>query len=160
MDQERIVSQVQPVQPAQRNPAPGRTGDAPDLRSMLSMDEVLRRPSRPPNYAAENQALIAPAQDMAASPEAILQNLADTALTLCRAHSAGLSLLEDAGPKEQFSLARYRWTVGASRKRRNTAQLRPVRHGPGPRCSNGTLASRTGDRAFGAFGTTVTVTPP
>jgi ABC-type transporter Mla MlaB component len=60
---------------------------------MLSTDELLRRPSRPPDYAAENQALVALAQEMATSPEGILQKLADTALSLCRAHSAGLSLL-------------------------------------------------------------------
>ena len=39
---------------------------------------------------------------MAASPEGILQKLADTALTLCRAHSAGLSLLEEGDQKSNF----------------------------------------------------------
>src|SRR4051812_33426172 len=34
------------------------------------------------------------------------------------------------GPKGQFSLARYRWAVGSSHRRRNTTQLRTVRHGP------------------------------
>jgi PAS domain S-box-containing protein len=69
---------------------------------MFSTDELLRRPSRPPNYAAENQALVALAQEMATSPEGILQSLADTALSLCRAHSAGLSLLEDGDQKSNF----------------------------------------------------------
>jgi PAS domain S-box-containing protein len=69
---------------------------------MLSTDELLRRPSRPPDYAAENQALVALAQQMATSPEGILQRLADTALGLCRAHSAGLSLLEDGDQKSNF----------------------------------------------------------
>jgi PAS domain S-box-containing protein len=72
------------------------------LRSMVSTDELRRRPSRPPDYAAENQALIALTQEMATSPEGILQRLADTALTLCRAHSAGLSLLEDDDQKSNF----------------------------------------------------------
>ena len=69
---------------------------------MLTTDELRRRPSRPPDYAAENDALIALTQEMAISPEGILQTLADTALRLCRAHSAGLSLLEEADQKSFF----------------------------------------------------------
>jgi GAF domain-containing protein len=69
---------------------------------MLSTAELCRRPSRPPNYAAENEALIALARELAASPKGILQKLADTALSLCHAHSAGLSLLEDADQKSNF----------------------------------------------------------
>jgi hypothetical protein len=46
--------------------------------------------------------LLALAQTMAASPEGILQKLADITLTLCRAHSAGLSLLEDGDRKSNF----------------------------------------------------------
>jgi PAS domain S-box-containing protein len=69
---------------------------------MLSTAELRRRPSRAPDHEAENKALIALAQSMAASPEGILQKLADTALTLCRAHSAGLSLLEEGDQKSNF----------------------------------------------------------
>ncbi len=69
---------------------------------MLSTDELRRRPSRPPDHATENQALIALAREMATSPEGILQRLADTALSLCRAHSAGLSLLEDGDQRNNF----------------------------------------------------------
>jgi PAS domain S-box-containing protein len=100
------VSQVQPEQvkqsAEQRNAALGRTLDKPQMRSMLSMDELRRRPSRPPDHAAENQALIALAQEMATSPDGILQKLADAALSLCRAHSAGLSLLEDGDQRSNF----------------------------------------------------------
>ena len=39
---------------------------------------------------------------MATAPEGILQMLAETALTLCRAHSGGLSLLEDDDQKSNF----------------------------------------------------------
>ena len=78
----------------------GRT--EPHLVSAVSTAELNRRPSRPPDYRAENQALVALAQQMAASPDGILQKLADTALTLCRAHSAGLSLLEDGDQKRRF----------------------------------------------------------
>src|SRR4030088_155689 len=93
------VHPEQAKQPAEkRKAAPGRTG----LRSMLPTDELLRRPSRPPDYAAENQAIVALTKEMATSPEGILQRLAATALSLCRAHSAGLSLLEDGDQKSNF----------------------------------------------------------
>ena len=46
-------------------------------------------------------------------------------------------------PEEQFSLARHCRAVGASHRRRNTARLRPVRHGPRPKRRDGMLASRT-----------------
>ena len=74
----------------------------PVLRSMLSTAELDRRPSRPADLAAENQALIALAQAMATAPETILQKLADTALILCRAQSAGLSFLEELDRKRRF----------------------------------------------------------
>jgi PAS domain S-box-containing protein len=100
------MSQVEPEsakwQAEQRNASPDRELGTPHLRSMLSTAELVRRPSRPPDYAAENRALIALAQVMATSPDAILQKLADTALTLCRAHSAGLSLLEEGDQKNNF----------------------------------------------------------
>jgi len=76
--------------------------DAPDLPSMLSTAELSRRPSRGPDYEAESRALVTLAQEMAAFPEGILQKLADTALNLCHAHSAGLSLLEDGDLKRRF----------------------------------------------------------
>jgi PAS domain S-box-containing protein len=85
-----------------QNAAPGTTGRAPNLRSMLSTAELNQRPSRPPDHEAENMALLALAREMATSPEGILQKLADTALTLCRAHSAGLSLLEEGDQKRNF----------------------------------------------------------
>jgi PAS domain-containing protein len=99
------MSQVQPepTQSAEQGYASlDRRLDAPDLRSMLSTEELRRRPSRPPDYAAENQALIALARVMATLPEGILQRLADTALSLCNAHSAGLSLLEESDQKSNF----------------------------------------------------------
>ena len=76
--------------------------DAPNPVSIISTAELFRRPSRPPNHAAENRALVALAQEMAISPDGILQKLAETALVLCRAHSAGLSLLEDDDQRSNF----------------------------------------------------------
>ena len=91
-----------PRQSAEQRNAADRTLDAPNLCSMLCADELRQRPPRHPDHAAENQALIALAQVMATSPEDILQALADSALSLCRAHSAGLSLLEDGDQKSNF----------------------------------------------------------
>ena len=70
------------------------------LESVLSTAELSRRPSRRPDYQTENQALVTLAQELANSPSSILQRLVETALELCRAHSAGISLLEgEAGRK-------------------------------------------------------------
>jgi hypothetical protein len=82
--------------------SPGRTLDAPPLRSMVSTDELSRRPSRLPDHAAENQALINLARVMATSPDLLLQKLAETALTLCCAGSAGLSLPEEDDRRMNF----------------------------------------------------------
>ncbi len=86
----------------ERDAAPDRGHRVPALASMLSIVELNRRPSRPPDYAAENRVLVAMAQAIAASPESILQKLADAALLLCRAHSAGLSLLEEDDQQSNF----------------------------------------------------------
>jgi signal transduction histidine kinase len=78
---------------------PGRTADrAVTLESVLSTEELNERPSRPPNYETENRALLEIAQHMAASPRIILQKLAEVALDICNAGSAGVSLIsEDSG---------------------------------------------------------------
>lgn len=70
--------------------------------SAVSTAELSRRPSRAPDHESENRALIDLAKELAAAPDGILQKLAETALSLCRAHSAGLSLLEDGDRKRNF----------------------------------------------------------
>ena len=69
--------------------------DAPDLKSVLSTAELKRRPSRPPDHATENRALSTLMHELAASPHGILRKLAETAMAVCDAHSAGISLLSD-----------------------------------------------------------------
>ena len=86
----------------QRDAAVGEATGALYPVSMLSTAELSRRPSRAPDYEAENRALLTLAREMAAFPEGILQKLADIALSLCDAHSAGLSLLEDGDLKRRF----------------------------------------------------------
>ncbi len=76
---------------------------------MLSPAELSKRPSRPPNYAVENRALIALAEQLAASSPGILQTLAETALKLCSAHSAGISLLEPDGKRFYWPAIAGQW---------------------------------------------------
>jgi signal transduction histidine kinase/CheY-like chemotaxis protein len=64
--------------------------------------ELARRPARAPDYAAENQALVALARAQAGSREELLQAIADTALLLCSAGSAGISLIEQQQGEQVF----------------------------------------------------------
>jgi PAS domain S-box-containing protein len=76
--------------------SPPATGFYPaNLRSALSTDELIRRPSRPPDHDSENHALIVLMNELATKPQRILQRLADSALALCSAQSAGISLLDE-----------------------------------------------------------------
>lgn len=80
------------------------TGIAGDvaLERVINTDELKRRPARAPNHAAENRALVRLARVMAHSPQQILQTLTDEALELCRAGTAGISLIEDDGGNTVF----------------------------------------------------------
>jgi PAS domain S-box-containing protein len=81
----------------------------PTLQSVLSTVELSTRPSRAPDYAAESRALIALAERLATSPVGILQKLAETALTLCGAQSAGISLLEADGRRFYWPAIAGQW---------------------------------------------------
>ena len=72
------------------------------LESVISTEELNRRPARQPDLEAVNAALVALAKMMARSPERILQELVETALKLCHAHSAGISLLEQEDGRQIF----------------------------------------------------------
>ena len=52
---------------------------------VLITQDLDSRPARPPDYEAESRALVA----LAESPKSVFQKLADPALHLCRAGSAG-----------------------------------------------------------------------
>jgi len=79
------------------------------LRSVLSTAELTKRPSRAPDYAAQCRALMALSEQLAASPGGILQKLTDAALTLCSAHSAGISLLEPDGKRFYWPAISGQW---------------------------------------------------
>ncbi len=64
------------------------------LEQVISTEELQRRPARAPDHAAENAALVRLARVMAQSPQELLQALTDEAQVLCRAGSAGISVIE------------------------------------------------------------------
>ncbi len=71
--------------------------------------ELARRATRAPDHVAENRALLDLARDLAATPQRILQRMADVALGLCRAHSAGFSLLTEDGKRFYWAAIAGRW---------------------------------------------------
>lgn len=76
---------------------------------IIATDQLFARPSRPADYKAENEALAALVEVMSQSPAEVLQKLVDTALALCGAGSAGISIEEVDQGKEIF---RWRATAG------------------------------------------------
>jgi PAS domain S-box-containing protein len=73
------------------------------LEDILITPELSRRRSRAPDYAAENRALVALAREMATNPKNLPQKLVDLALELCRAGTAGISLLKSDAEGKYFS---------------------------------------------------------
>jgi two-component sensor histidine kinase len=80
-----------------------RDHDGVELESILITTELARRPSRAPDYAAENRALVALAREMATQPQNLPQKLVEMAVELCGAGTAGISLLEASPYGEYFS---------------------------------------------------------
>jgi signal transduction histidine kinase len=72
------------------------------LEAVICTRELNNRPARKPDLEAVTNALVALGQTMADSPERVLQQLVDTALELCQAQSAGLSLLEEENGRKIF----------------------------------------------------------
>ena len=88
------------------------------LESVITTAELNRRPARACDHAAENQAVMALMDEMAsatgiAGADRVLQKLVETAMRLCNAHSAGVSLLEQEGEHE---IVRCRAVVGLCAK--------------------------------------------
>lgn len=79
-----------------------RTELPESLKSVLANDEFVRRPLRRPDYDSDSTALSDLAQELATSPARVLQKLTDTALQLCDAQSAGISLLEEENGRKIF----------------------------------------------------------
>lgn len=64
------------------------------LSEVVITPELASRPRRGPDHARENRALGDLAQELSENPRNMLQRLTEIALDLCRADTAGISLLE------------------------------------------------------------------
>lgn len=80
------------------------------LEAAVITAELLRRPKRAPDFRAENEALTSLMKALREANSNVLQVLAETALRLCRAHSAGISIAEES---ESGSV--FRWHGAAGR---------------------------------------------
>ena len=72
------------------------------LDSVISNEELGRRPARAADRRAERRALQSLVQALTGCPRAVLQKLSDAALELSAAHSAGISLAEEEGGQRIF----------------------------------------------------------
>src|SRR3546814_157786 len=108
--------------------AQGRPMDFETERRGVALDDILitgeldARGARTPDLLAENRALHDLVRQVAAEPERIFARLAEIALDLCDAGSAGISILETAPSGETV----FRWRALAGR-------LKPLQGGTAPR---------------------------
>jgi signal transduction histidine kinase len=112
---------------------------AAGLDDVLITDDLSGRAPRPPEYEAENRALVHLAHTMVDSPENILQMLAEAALELCNAQTAGISLLESSDAGEEI----FRWRALAGTHASNLGGMTPRDFSP---C--GTVLDRRAPQLF------------
>ncbi len=103
---------------------------APGLSDVLITGELSCRPSRAPDYQTEGQALHALARHLVNRPQAMIATLLDKALELCRADTAGISLLETP-PGED---AVFRWVALAGAYRGYEGGTTPAHFSPCGTC--------------------------
>ena len=101
-----------PESPESQDQLSNPGADVP-VDSILCTQELQSRPKRSPDYEKESQALVTLAQALADSPRTVLQTLAETLLSVCRAGSAGVSLLtkEDGGKRFYWPAIAGEWKV-------------------------------------------------
>lgn len=87
----------------------GSSVAAASLESILCTEELQRRPSRPPDYEKENQALVKLMGALADSPITIFRTLAETIQDITQCDSAGLSLLTRDGKTPHVDGERFYW---------------------------------------------------
>ncbi|HEX2648849.1 MAG TPA: GAF domain-containing protein [Burkholderiales bacterium] len=90
------------------------------LQDVLATQELSARFHRRRDFEAENRALIELARCLPTSPDDFLQKASDVAIVLCRAHSTGVSLLEE----EQGSPV-FRWHAVSGRYASNVWSTMP-----------------------------------
>jgi len=99
---------------ASERPMAAVTNEPARLEDILITEKLKSRRRRKPNAHAENAALHGLARVMATAPDELIDTLLRTALELCSAGTAGLSLLETPARGDPI----FRWTnlAGALRK--------------------------------------------
>ena len=70
------------------------SGPAVPLTAIITTSELSHRPQRAPDWEAESRALAELARVFGASRRSSLQKLSEIALDVCKAHSAGITLVE------------------------------------------------------------------
>ncbi len=120
------------------------------LTDVLITDELTSRPPRRADHEAENRALRQLARNMAGRPEALLQNLVDIALELCRAETAGVSLLQRNADGEQV----FVWVALAGTYAARLGNIAPAKFSPSGICLERQAAQLFSypDRFFANFG--------
>ncbi|MCC8405795.1 hypothetical protein LJ655_28730 [Paraburkholderia sp. MMS20-SJTN17] len=78
--------------------------------ALADNDEFANRPARQPDYASESAGLVRLAAAQMGPRANLLQEIADVALSVCNAGSAGISLVEGTGDSRHF-----RWLAVAGR---------------------------------------------
>jgi PAS domain S-box-containing protein len=97
---------------------------------ILITGELGRRQARPPEHEAENRALRVLARQMAGRPDDLLRAIARTALELCRAGTAGVSLLEKDAKGEEV----FRWVAIAGTYEPHEGSAIPAQFSPASVC--------------------------
>lgn len=129
-------------------PNPPEIVPARGLAEVLVTQELARRPSRPPDLAAENRALVALATTLAENPAHILQRLAEFTRQLCGADSAAVSI---AASENTLAPARWQAAAGAWANCVKDGQLRAESPGGLALERDGCLLLRTPERHFEAL---------
>lgn len=102
-------------------PPPDSSRFPPEL--VFGMDLLLKRSSRTEDFEAENRALVILADELSNRPRNLLQKLAEIALELCHAGSAGISILEADGKA-------FRWHACAGSFASNAGARIPYAESP------------------------------
>ncbi|QDA36490.1 PAS domain S-box protein (plasmid) [Paracoccus liaowanqingii] len=96
-------------------------GEICAVESVIITSKLDCRPSRGPDFEAENRALAVLAQTVGTNPGGLLQQLVEEVMALTRCDSAGISILE---PGSEHGVFRWVATTGAWSPYRNGTMLR------------------------------------
>jgi GAF domain-containing protein len=91
-------------------PVPEKAGFVNCVDEVLITSELTRRPSRSPDYEVQSQAMLELGDELRDNPRNMLNKLAELAIRLCHADSAGISILASEEKCETF-----RWHAIAGR---------------------------------------------